>query len=163
VLALAGAASSSPSHELTFTVELRLDTARIDRDLAAGRRISSPAELGRRYGLPLASERRGAGVPPAHAADGVCPYPARAAGRAPPAAIHRFFHGGVPRELRPYVSGVLLSQRPVAFANDLPHGTLLPGDAALAYDITPLHKAGIDGSGQTVAILSLSAFPSDLR
>src|SRR5262249_49846647 len=51
------------------------------------------------------------------------------------------------------------STRQVAFPAYLPHGTLLPDDAALAYDVAPLHRQGIDGNGQTIAILSLSPFP----
>src|SRR4029077_12300714 len=106
----------------------------------------------------------------AHGIAVVGAYPQRTAidARAGVSTISRFFHvtyrdlGGfrepagaptIPEALRPYVLGVVgLSDRPVAFASDLPHGTLLPDDAALAYNIAPLHKQGIDGTGQTIAI-----------
>jgi subtilase family serine protease len=161
--ALGLAAGASPAHEITFSVQLRVNMTRIDHDLAAGRSIASPAELGRRYGLPLASERRVEAVLRAHGIQVVATYPQRTMIelRASRPTIRRFFRGGVPAQLRPWVTGVLLSQRPVAFANDLPHGTLLPQDAALAYDVAPLRKLGIDGTGQTIAILSLSPFPAN--
>lgn len=41
---------------------------------------------------------------------------------------------------------------------DVPIGGLKPTDVALAYDIAPLHAAGIDGTGQTVAIVSFDTF-----
>ncbi len=38
-----------------------------------------------------------------------------------------------------------------------PQFGLRPGDVAAAYDIAPLHRAGLDGTGQTVAIVSFDA------
>src|SRR5262249_35029074 len=64
LVAAAGATSSAPlgpttpGTSISFVLRLRLDSARLDRDLAAGRRVASAAALGRRYGLPLASVRR---------------------------------------------------------------------------------------------------------
>src|SRR5262249_42527437 len=70
----------------------------------------------------------------------------------------------IPVVLRPFVAGVVgLSTRPVALPADLPHGALLPDDAALAYDVAPLRRAGIDGTGQTIALLSLPPFPPNGR
>jgi kumamolisin len=191
VVALVGAsgATSSPAlgptppgTAISFVVQLHLDSARLDRDLAAGRRIASSVALGRRYGLPLESVRRVERVLRAHGVSVLGGYPQRTAidARATVAAISRLFHvryrdfrdpsgtvyhaptgaPEIPAALRPYVAGVVgLSTRPVALPADLPHGALMPQDAALAYDVAPLQKAGIDGTGQTIAILSLSVFP----
>ena len=41
---------------------------------------------------------------------------------------------------------------------DVPVGGLKPTDVALAYDIAPLHAAGINGAGQTIAIVSFDTF-----
>ncbi|MEO7118784.1 MAG: S53 family peptidase, partial [Candidatus Limnocylindrales bacterium] len=41
---------------------------------------------------------------------------------------------------------------------DVPVGGMRPADAALAYDIKPLHDAGINGEGQTIAIVSFDTF-----
>jgi len=41
---------------------------------------------------------------------------------------------------------------------DVPIGGLKPNDVALAYDIAPLRAAGLDGTGQTVAIVSFDTF-----
>jgi kumamolisin len=154
---------SSTSRTVPFVVQLKLDSARIDRDLTAGRRISSPAALGARYGLPLATIRRVERLLEAHGIEVVGGYPQRTAidARASRAAIANLVHE-LPRELRPNVAGIVgPSTRPVAVPADLPHGALLPDDAALAYDVGALRKAGIDGTGQTVAILSLSPFPAN--
>jgi kumamolisin len=178
-LCLASAAATSPSPQISFSLRLRLDDARLNRDLAAGRHVASSAALGRRYGLPLASVRLVERVLRAHGITVTATYPQRteidASASVP--TLSRFFHvtyrdhGGyraptgaptIPRALRPYVTGVVgLSTKPVAFAADLPHGTLLPADADLAYDVMPLYKQGVDGTGQTIAILSLSPFPPD--
>ncbi len=71
----------------------------------------------------------------------------------------------IPVELRDIVEGVAgldttprlrpLFRPPLA---DVPVGGLQPDDVALAYDIAPLHEAGIDGTGQTVAIVSFDTF-----
>ncbi len=164
-LAVSSAASSSPPATISFVVQLKLDSARLDRDLAAGRRISSPAALGARYGLPLARIRRVEGVLEAHGIHVVGGYPQRTAidARASRAMISSLVHV-LPKELRPYVAGIVgPSDRPVAFPADLPHGALMPDDAALAYDVGPLRKAGVDGTGRSIAILSLSPFPPNGR
>ena len=41
------------------------------------------------------------------------------------------------------------------------HGGLTPADVARAYEIEPLHQAGFNGEGETVAIMSLSPFNQD--
>lgn len=71
----------------------------------------------------------------------------------------------VPAELRDVVEGVAgldttprmrpLFRPPLA---DVPAGGLKPDDVALAYDIAPLRAAGIDGTGQTIAIVSFDTF-----
>jgi kumamolisin len=68
----------------------------------------------------------------------------------------------IPGSLRSYVTGVVgLDTRRIAIPADLPHGALRPPDAALAYDVAPLQQQGVDGTGQTIAIVSLEAFPPD--
>jgi subtilase family serine protease len=159
-LAVSSAASSRPA-TVPFVVQLKLDSARIDRDLAAGRRIASPAALGARYGLPPTEIRRVERVLETHGIEVVGSYPQRTAidVRATPATVSGFLHH-LPGELAPYVAGIVgPSTRPVALPADLPHGALLPEDAILAYDVDRLRNAGIDGTGQTIAVLSLSPFP----
>jgi kumamolisin len=159
-LAVSSAAGSRPGTD-PFIVQLKLDSARIDRDLASGRRIPSAAALGARYGPSLANIHRVERVLEAHGVEVVGGYPQRTAidARASRATISGLVRD-LPRELRPFVAGIVgPSTRPVALPADLPHGALLPDDAALAYDVGPLRKAGIDGTGQTIAILSLSPFP----
>ena len=66
----------------------------------------------------------------------------------------------IPAGLRPYVTGVVgLSNRPVALPADLPHDALRPDDAATAYDLAPLRQQGVDGTGESIAIVSLEPFP----
>jgi kumamolisin len=65
----------------------------------------------------------------------------------------------IPRWLRPYVVAVTgLNTRPVLVAADVPDGGLAPPTLARAYDFTPLRAEGLDGSGQTVAVVSFDAF-----
>ena len=46
--------------------------------------------------------------------------------------------------------------------NDVPIGGLVPATSTKAYDVAPLRAAGVDGHGQTIAVISFSAFdPSD--
>jgi subtilase family serine protease len=55
-----------------------------------------------------------------------------------------------------------LDTRPVRIAHDVPVGGLTPSVAASAYDVNALHRAGFTGRGQTVAIISFSAYdPQD--
>jgi kumamolisin len=69
----------------------------------------------------------------------------------------------VPPPLQAAVSGVIgLDTRPQWTAQDVPAGGLTPTSAADAYDITALHAAGFDGQGETIAVVSFSAYsPSD--
>jgi kumamolisin len=65
----------------------------------------------------------------------------------------------VPGALAATVSAVSgLDQRRAPRASAIPASGLLPRDAADAYGITPLHRQGIRGQGETVAILSLDSF-----
>ncbi len=99
-LSLASAAVSSraprqtsPETTITFALRLRLDTARLDRDVAAGRHAASPAALGRRYGLPLGSIERVERVLGAHGIEVIGGYPQRTAldARATVGTLSRFF------------------------------------------------------------------------
>ncbi len=69
----------------------------------------------------------------------------------------------VPPPLQAALSGVIgLDTRPQWIAQDVPSGGLTPTSAADAYDITALHQAGFDGQGETIAVVSFSAYePSD--
>ena len=134
--------------------------------------------------MPRADERRVERILEANGIAVTREYPQRSQldARANVRTLARFFHVGfrgypdstgsrflaptrepaIPRSLRPYVTGVVgLDTRPLAISADLPHGALRPPDAALAYDVAPLHQAGIDGTGQAIAIVSLEAFPPD--
>ncbi len=63
----------------------------------------------------------------------------------------------LPRRMRPAVEAVSgLDTRPVYRPADVPRRGLAPPDLARAYDIEPLHRAGFNGEGQTVAVLSFS-------
>ncbi len=66
----------------------------------------------------------------------------------------------VPATLRPSVTGVAgLNGAPAPPPLAIPRGEgLFPKDAAKAYDITPLQQQGIDGNGQTIAIVSFASF-----
>jgi kumamolisin len=56
-----------------------------------------------------------------------------------------------------------LDTRPVMVAADVPSGGLNPTALSRAYDIAPLHAQGIDGTGQTVAVVSFDGYaPTDL-
>ncbi len=56
-----------------------------------------------------------------------------------------------------------LDTRPVLQPADVPAGGLDPRTLSTAYDIAPLHAAGINGAGQTVAVVSFDSFAaSDL-
>jgi subtilase family serine protease len=70
----------------------------------------------------------------------------------------------VPRWLGADVIGVTgLDTRPVLVAADVPAGGLSPQTLSTAYDFASLRGQGIDGSGQTVAVVSFDSFAgSDL-
>ena len=70
----------------------------------------------------------------------------------------------LPRWLRSQVSGLAgLSSRPVFHpALGVPMGGLTPTTVAGAYDIAALHRAGVDGQGLKIAIISFSDYdPGD--
>ena len=157
-----------PDDELRSRSASGSTSALLARDLAAGRRpLASAAALGRalrpparrppprRSGLseadgipvtgvlPAAHGDRGAGAgAPCSRASSTSASTTTATARAAlPRADRR---PDVPRSLRPYVDR---RRRPRArarsrFPADLPHGTLRPDDAALAYDVAPLRQKG---------------------
>ena len=51
-----------------------------------------------------------------------------------------------------------LSTKSLPMPADMPTGGLTPKTTAKAYNIAPLHSAGIQGQGQTVAIVSFDSF-----
>jgi kumamolisin len=71
----------------------------------------------------------------------------------------------IPPDLRRSVAGVTgLSDKTRALPADVPQGGLAPKTTAKAYDIAPLHARGINGQGQTVAIVSFDSFhDSDVK
>jgi subtilase family serine protease len=65
----------------------------------------------------------------------------------------------VPRALTPVIAGVAgLDTRPLKRPGAVPTGGLKPQDTALAYNLAPLHRQGIRGQGQTIAIASFASF-----
>jgi kumamolisin len=65
----------------------------------------------------------------------------------------------IPASLRGAVSGVAgLNTGLVPATMDVPSGGLKPSNVAQAYDITALHDQGIQGQGQTIAIVSFASF-----
>jgi subtilase family serine protease len=82
-------------------------------------------------------------------------------------AGHRFTlvrgHIRIPLALSAAVDGVTgLDTRPRLVAHDVPLTGLNPAAAAAAYDVNPLHRAGVDGQGQTIALISFSSYnPAD--
>ena len=185
--AIAGALGPTPrTTQIQFALSLKLDQRLLDRDLASGRAARSAGALGARYGLPAADigkvERvlRAGGI----AVTGTYPQRTEIDARASAATLTRFFgigfrdftdaHGHsyhvptapprIPSELRAYVTGIVgLSNRPVALPADLPHDALRPDDAAIAYDLAPLRQQGVDGTGESIAIVSLEPFPPNAR
>jgi kumamolisin len=168
--------------EIDFALSLKFDQRLLDRDLAAGRAAPSAGALGARYGLPAGEIRRVERLLGVHGIAVTATYPQRTEidARASAATLTRFFRVGfrdftdasghryhaptaeprVPAALRPDVTGVIgLSNRPVALPADLPHDALRPDDAAIAYDLAPLRKQGIDGTGESIAVVSLERFP----
>ena len=146
----------------------------------AARTFLSPREFGESFGIPAAREAaledtiRAAGLHVGSdlqrtelAVDGTVGAVDRllhtrlalygdAAGhryRAPltPPRIPRVFGGAVSA-----ITG--LDTRPRWAAHDVPIGGLTPALAAIAYDVAPLHRAGYFGQGQTIAVVSFSAF-----
>jgi kumamolisin len=65
----------------------------------------------------------------------------------------------IPRDLRRSVVGVTgLSNKRLALPAGIPGGGLTPKITAQAYNVAPLHSRGIQGQGQTVAIVSFDSF-----
>ncbi len=150
------------------------------------RRLIAPAAFGVRFGISSSALER---LEHTLAADGVRvigSYPQRTDLRvsATVASVQRLFsvrlgvwraaHGrggylaplGTPRvppTLQATVSGVIgLDTRPRWTEQDVPRGGLTPTSAADAYDVTALHQAGFDGQGETIAVVSFSAYePGD--
>ncbi|MFN2468830.1 MAG: protease pro-enzyme activation domain-containing protein [Gaiellaceae bacterium] len=61
------------------------------------------------------------------------------------------------------VAAAGLSTKPLPVPLDVPGGGLAPKDSRLAYNVKPLHDLGIQGQGQTIAILSFDTFdPADV-
>ncbi len=79
----------------------------------------------------------------------------------------RRFHAPLGRpalhaELKDVVAVAGLDTRPHWRPHDVPVGGLTPATAGDAYDVAPLRRAGFDGHGLTIAVISFSAFePSD--
>ncbi|HEY4346956.1 MAG TPA: S53 family peptidase, partial [Gaiellaceae bacterium] len=176
--------ATAPATQIAFALNLTLDQKLLDHDIALGRAPSSASALGARYGVSLNDERRVVGVLERHGISVVATYPQRTEvdARASVGVLARFFgvpfrdysdrngdvfhapsrEPAVPASLRPYVSGMVgLDTRSLALPAALPHGALRPDDAALAYDVDPLHAQGIDGHGLKIAIVSLEPFPPD--
>ena len=143
----------------------------------------TPGAFGRRFGLPAAHIERIRMLLARAGLTVTTSYPQRTAlgveGTA--AAVDRFFDvrmidhraGGVgrynapasdpviPLPLRPDVTSVLgLSDRPPAVSfhhlGEVPSGGLTPTEAASAYDIAPLQRAGFTGNAQTIAVVSFA-------
>jgi kumamolisin len=174
---------TSPSTRISFALNLKLDQRRLDRDAAGGTAApATAAEIGARYGLSLGDERQVERTLAAHGVSVTATYPQRTEidAQATVGSLGKFFgvhfrdyvdasgavfhapntRPALPVALRPFVSGIVgLSSRPLALPAALPHGALRPDDAALAYDVAPLHARGIDGKGLTIAIASLEPFP----
>ncbi len=67
----------------------------------------------------------------------------------------------IPATLASSVSAVAgLDTRPRVRSLDVPAGGLTPPALERAYDVTPLHAAGILGQGETIAVISYSAYNS---
>jgi len=172
---------TAPATQISFVVALRANERRLARDARAGTSNLSAAELGRRYGPPLAAEHRIERELEAHGISVTATYPQRTEidARASVRALGRYLHlryrdrldpTGVryhapvnrprlPKPLGRWVAAVVgLSTRPVLRPADVRQGALVPRDARLAYDVTALHKRGIDGRGMTIAALSYAPF-----
>lgn len=149
------------------------------------RHVIGPAAFGARFGEPRAAVDR---IVASLRADGVqivAGYPQRTAltVRAPVAVVERLFSVAIgeyrdraghrftrargtvrlPRALAGVVAGVSgLDTQPGFIAHDVALHGLDPVAAASAYGITALHQAGYQGQGQTIAVVSFSAYdPSD--
>jgi kumamolisin len=67
----------------------------------------------------------------------------------------------IPPSIRPaVVAATGLNTKPVPVYADIPEGGLAVADLTNLYDVAPLIQEGLDGSGQTVAVLSQDTFQS---
>lgn len=141
----------------------------------------SPAAIGRRFGAPDSALARIRADLAARGIRVVRTYPQRTEidARATVATLSRTFqvryhdfsdrsgtrfhaptgNPTIPASLTGWVADVVgLSTRPVVFPADVRGGALVPADAAVAYDVAPLRRLGIDGTGLTIAIASFQRF-----
>ncbi len=140
-----------------------------------------PGRFGSRFGLPAPALSHLQQLLRAGGVAVVARYPQRTAltVRAPIGVIERLFGvsigvwaapGGrryllsrgsprIPPALRPFVVGVAgLDTAPGFVAHDVALDGLDPAAAASAYGVSALHAAGYDGQGQTIAVISFSAY-----
>jgi kumamolisin len=65
----------------------------------------------------------------------------------------------IPADLRRSIVGITgLSNKSIPLPAAIPGGVLTPKDVAKVYNIGPLHRRGIQGQGQTIAIISFDSF-----
>ncbi len=177
---------------LVLALEHRRELSRFLATSAAGGSPASgvrltPRQFGARFGLPLARIATITDALRRHGLSVIETYPQRTALRVAgsAAAFERAFGTelqnrgdsagrrwfaptGAPRVpawLGVDVAGVAgLDTRPVMVAADVPAAGLTPSTLTRAYDIQPLRAAGIDGAGQTIAVVSYDSYlPSDLE
>lgn len=178
---------TAPRTMVTFSVGLAVDRARLARYVAREHSRShalptlTPAAVGARFGLPLATIARLERELERHGIHIVERYPQRTAlrvaGRA--GAVERFLGihfrdvpgaagtrrqvaispSSVPSSIRRSVAGISLldsrSARPLFL-----HG-ISPTLGRTAYGVDALHRAQIVGQGQSIAVLSYAAFDPD--
>lgn len=177
-----------PGRRLDASLVLRLPhRGALERFLAGdSRKLLSPRQFGDRFGLSPARIAEMTKVLRAHGLSVTAAYPQRTAleiaGTA--AAFEQAFgarlinridaHGRrwfapatqprVPAWLGGSVDGVIdLDTRPVLVPADVPAAGLSPAILGRAYDYAPLRASGLNGSGQTIAVMSYDSFhPSDL-
>jgi kumamolisin len=164
----------------------RFLAASADPHSPAYRQSMSPSTFGARYGLSGQRIAAIRGALEAHNLTVTAGYPQRTALRAEGtvADLQRAFatqlqlrrdgegRGYIAPRTQPKIPGWLgrdvvavtgLDTRPVIRPADVPAGGLAPAVLAKAYDFASLRAEGIDGAGQTVAVVSFDSFKaSDL-
>jgi subtilase family serine protease len=153
------------------------------------RQFLDPTEFGIRFGLPESELQRVEGILSTHGMEVVQRFPQRTAleVRGSAAAVDQLFgtelydyrdpingerfhrpsrDAVVPSALRSAVTAVAgLDNRPFRSAQGSPASGALsgltPAEIARAYEITPLHQAGMTGTGQFVAVVSFSDVRED--
>ena len=174
--------SSPPSTVISFGLSLRLDERRLRADLAAGTSVSSAAALGARYGLSRADERRVERILTANGITVSVSTPSERDRRTGERShARRFFHVGfhdyaiatdrrflaptreptIPGRSRGTSRGCRPQHAPVRNLRRRAARRARATRRGLAYDLTPLHEQGLDGTGQTIAVVSFEAFPPD--